>query len=396
MSERVANDELKGRMARFRQRMQQTSPGWEMAVIVSKINMFYFTGTMQEGILVIPRDEEAVLYVRRSYERALDETVFPNIKPMNSFRDAAADFSRLPDTVYMETEIVPLAYIERFKKYFPFKAVEPADPQIAGVRAVKSEFELSLMKRAGSIHRKVLEELLPGMLEEGMSEIDLAGRLYAALLHEGHHGVARFGMFDTEVSLGHIAFGENSIYHSSFNGPGGNMGMSPAMPMPGSRGRKLRKGDLVFVDVACGVDGYHTDKTMTYVFGGSLPEEAVAIHRQCVDIQNKIACQLRPGAIPSEIYRNIMQELPKDFRENFMGFGNRRVRFLGHGIGLVVDEWPVIADGFNEPLQEGMVFALEPKKGIKGIGMVGIENTFVVTPDGGQCLTGTHPGLLRV
>ncbi len=79
-----------------------------------------------------------------------------------------------------------------------------------------------------------------------------------------------------------------------------------------------------------------------------------------------------------------------------MGFGNRRVKFLGHGIGLLIDELPVIAERFNEPLQEGMVFAIEPKKGIKNIGMVGIENTFIVTPDGGECITGNNPGLIPV
>jgi len=82
--------------------------------------------------------------------------------------------------------------------------------------------------------------------------------------------------------------------------------------------------------------------------------------------------------------------------ENFMGFGNRRVKFLGHGVGLTIDELPVIAQGFDESIQEGMVFALEPKKGIKDVGMVGIENTFIVTSEGGKCITGTNPGLIRV
>src|ERR1035437_10298712 len=105
---------------------------------------------------------------------------------------------------------------------------------------------------------------------------------------------------------------------------------------------------------------------------------------------------LRPGAILSKIYNIIMHNLDKEFLENFMGFGNRKVKFLGHGVGLTIDELPVIAQGFDEPIQEGMVFALEPKKGIKDIGMVGIENTFIVTPEGGRCITGTHPGLMKV
>ncbi len=152
----------------------------------------------------------------------------------------------------------------------------------------------------------------------------------------------------------------------------------------------------MFVDAACGVDGYHTDKTMTYMFGAPLPDKVIAVHKKCVDVQNKIAAMLKPGAIPAEIYKNMMESLDEDFKQNFMGFGERRVKFLGHGIGLHVDEMPVIAEGFNEPLVEGMVLAMEPKKGIENIGMVGIENTFKVTEKGGICITGDNPGLIPV
>ena len=130
------------------------------------------------------------------------------------------------------------------------------------------------------------------------------------------------------------------------------------------------------------------------MFKKSLPNYAIEIHNKCVEIQNEIAKMLKPGAIPSEIYNKIMDDLEPEFLENFMGYGDRRVNFLGHGIGLLIDELPVIANGFNEPLDEGMVFAIEPKKGIKNIGMVGIENTFIVTPKGGECITGNNPGLI--
>jgi Xaa-Pro dipeptidase len=99
---------------------------------------------------------------------------------------------------------------------------------------------------------------------------------------------------------------------------------------------------------------------------------------------------------PEEIYETIIGGLEPAFLENFMGFGERRVQFLGHGVGLTVDEVPVIARGFDEPLEEGMVIALEPKKGVRGVGMVGIENTFVVTRGGGRSITGTNPGLILV
>ena len=135
---------------------------------------------------------------------------------------------------------------------------------------------------------------------------------------------------------------------------------------------------------------------MTYMFGRSLPDEVIAIHRRCVELEAHLATQLKPGAIPSKIFTETLASLEPEFLENFMGFGGRRAAFLGHGVGLQVDEPPVLAEGFDEPLAEGMVIALEPKKGVPGVGMVGTENTYLVTPEGGKSITGTSPGLLLV
>jgi len=393
---KVPSTELESRMARFKTQMNLSNPEWEIAVIFSKINQYYFTGTMQDGMLLIPRDEDATFWVRRSFERATYESLFPQIKPMKSFRDAAKSVEKIPDTVHLETETVPLALYGRFQKHFPFKDFKPVDASIATVRAIKSEYELQLMRKAGTIHQRVLEDILPEMLIEGMSEAELAAELFKVMVDEGYQGITRFGMFDTEMVLGHIGFGESSIYPSYFDGASGNYGMGPAVPLLGSRERKLKKGDLVYVDIGSGVEGYNTDKTMTYMFGSSLPQYAIDIHNKCVDIQNEIAAMLKPGAIPSQIYNNIMNSLDEDFMQNFMGFDNRKVKFLGHGIGLLIDELPVIAERFDSPIQEGMAFAVEPKNGIKDIGMVGIENTFIVTAGGGESITGNSPGLIPV
>jgi Xaa-Pro dipeptidase len=393
---KVPSSELKDRMERFKSHMDKFDPDWQIAVIFSKINQYYFTGTMQDGILIIPRNEEATLWVRRSHKRALDESLFENIQAMRSFRDAANTMDNIPDTAYLETEVVPLALYQRFQKHFPFQNVKPVDRHIAAVRAVKSDYELSLMRKSGKIHQHVFEEIIPGILKEGMSEADLATELFSIMIKEGHHGVSRFSMFDSEMILGHVCFGESSIYPTYFDGASGNYGLGPAVPLIGSRANKLKKGDLVYVDTGCGVDGYHTDKTTTYMFGQSIPSHAIEAHAKCVEIQNQIAVMLKPGAIPSEIYHIIMDDLDNEFRDNFMGFDQHTVKFLGHGIGLQIDELPVIAERFDQPLQEGMTFALEPKKGIKGVGMVGIENTFIVTSKGGECITGDSKGLIKV
>lgn len=399
MINKVPLEELQSRLQRFRTAMDQKEPEWKLALVISKINQYYFTGTMQEGLLFIPRNADAVYYVRRSYDRAVDESLFQGIRPMETYRDAAGDaaaFGGLTDTVHIETEFVPLGMCERLKKYFGFTAFKSMEACISKVRSVKSMYELDLMMKAGDIHRRVLEDRVPLLLKAGMTESELTTAIFSVLVEEGHQGIARFSMFDTEIILGHIAFGESSLYPTYFNGPGGNYGLGPAVQLMGNRDCKLTNGDLVFIDTGCGSDGYQSDKTMTYVFGKPLPEHAVNRHKKCVEIQNRIAEMLKPGELPSNIYSTIMKSVDEDSLPNFMGYGKRRAKFLGHGIGLQVDELPVLAKGFDEPIEEGMVFAVEPKAGVDGIGMVGIENTFVVTPQGGKCITGVHPGLMQV
>jgi Xaa-Pro dipeptidase len=120
---RTPKNELQNRMEKFKIIMEETYPEWEIAVIFSKINQYYFTGTMQDGMLIIPRYDEPNFWVRRSYERALNESLFSNIKSMNSYRDAAGSIEKIPETIYLETEVVPIALYNRFKNIFHSKII---------------------------------------------------------------------------------------------------------------------------------------------------------------------------------------------------------------------------------------------------------------------------------
>jgi Xaa-Pro aminopeptidase len=75
------------------------------------------------------------------------------------------------------------------------------------------------------------------------------------------------------------------------------------------------------------------------------------------------------------------------YADNFMGVGARRIRFTGHGIGLELDEFPFIAKGQPLVLQPNMVIAMEPKVILPGRGVVGIENTLIVTESGLESLS---------
>jgi Xaa-Pro dipeptidase len=396
MTNQVPRSELADRLRRFQARMDAEHPQWALAAILGRVNQYYFTGTMQDGVLLIPRGSEPVLWVRRSFERACAESLLPSIRPMSSFRDAAQSLGRIPETIHIEADVVPFGLVQRFRKHFPCREVAALDGQVAKVRAVKSPYELALMERAGEIHRRIMEEEVPKVLREGLSEAQFGADLFPVMVRQGHQGVVRFGAFGVEALVGQIGFGESSLCPTSWDSPGGFQGLGPAAPVLGSPIRKLRRGDLVFLDTGCSVEGYHTDKTLTYAFGRAPSAEALALHEQCVQVERRAAEMLRPGAIPSQIYAAILDSLDAEFRQHFMGYGDRRSNFLGHGIGLQIDEPPALAKGFDEPLVAGMVIALEPKRGVAGVGMVGTENTYLVTPNGGKSLTGNHPGLLVV
>ncbi|MFI4912853.1 MAG: M24 family metallopeptidase [Sedimentisphaeraceae bacterium JB056] len=392
----IPQEELKNRLDNLRNRLNTYCPQWEIAVITQKVSLYYLTGTMASGTLWIERDGRASFFVRRGYERAVIESKFPDMRRMNSFRDMAADVNNTSKSVLLEKNSMPLSFFELFNKYFNFETIGSLDSHLMAIRAVKSPFEINRIRKAGKIHALVLEELVPKMLKEGMSEAELSSTLLKTLIDNNAHGIARLNMHDMEFLLGYVGFSENNLMVTNFDGPDGNTGLHPSAPFMGSRDRKLKKGDIIFIDIGCGYKGYHTDKTSVYAFGKAPSQEVVDIHNKCVDVMNKTAAMLKPGNIPSQIYENIMAGLDDEFKTNFMGIGNSAVKFLGHSIGLHIDEMPAIAKGFDEPLQENMVIALEPKKAIENIGMVGTENTFIVTPNGGQLVTGSKHQIIVV
>ena len=143
--------------------------------------------------------------------------------------------------------------------------------------------------------------------------------------------------------------------------------------------------------------GYHTDKSITFYYGelDKHPQSGVirAAREQCIALENETASLLRAGAVPAEIYEKILSLVDPSFREGFMN----GCKFLGHSIGLTMDETPVLAKGFSAPLQSGMTLAVEPKIAIPGVGLIGCENTYEITADGpAQSLTGACDTLFEV
>lgn len=360
---------------------------YDTVLILNKINQYYFTGTIQDGILVFRKDGTVKFFVRRSFERAQRECPLDIIAPMKTYKDMLSVLTGNLGITLLETQTITLAIKERLSKYFKFESVLSVDNYIMSLRAVKSDYELEIIKESGRQHNYLLTTIVPSILKEGMSETDFFGQLYHEMVKLGYQGLSRFSMFQMEMIIGQMGFGDNSIYPTNFDGPGGMKGMSAAVPIIGDRDRYLKKGDIVFVDVGYGVHGYHSDKTQVYSFKAQPDDKVREIHKNCMIVQQKTADLMKAGAIPSEIYNRIMSELPECLSENFMGYHDQ-VKFLGHGVGLHIDEMPVIAGGYSVPLKKNMVISLEPKCAIENIGTVGVEETYVIGDDGACCITG--------
>ena len=383
---KVPEYELTQRLNRFKSEMDKAYPDWELCGITGDVNMYYLTGTICDGLLLVRRSGDSVLWVRRSYERSVLESEFGDIRRMSTYRDVAGEVGALPDTLYLDTAHATMAWCNMLRKYMPFKNILPLDLVMLKTRAVKSEYELAHMMRAGITLDLLLKQELPSFLREGISEAQLSAELFPLFVINGHHGLNRFSGAD--AVMGHLSFGESPLYPAVFDGASGSAGLCPAVPVLGSLENTLSDGDLIYVDLGFGIEGYHVDKTLIYSYKRPQPDHVVAAHRHCLELERRAAEMLRPGVKPSEIYAEIMDAVKPEYRSSFMGAPGRPVSFIGHSLGLYVNEWPVIAKGFDDPLEHGMTIALEPKIGIDGVGMVGSENTYLVTDTGGVSITG--------
>lgn len=391
----VPASELEARLERFRRAMDAAHPGWEMAAVNHKVAMYYFTGTIQEGVLLI-RPQDAVFWVRRSFERACNESHFSDIRPMHSFREAAAFYGSAPKVMYVETKKATLDWERMLHKYFAFEELGSFDSVLQDLRMVKSEYELKQMEQSGVIHETVLDIVAPKLIHGGISEAQLAIALYREMVQRGSHGTARFNQALGEEAVGIASFGKSGLVRTGFDGPGGTDGTCIAVQSIGNAFRKLQPGRLVYLDIPCGFDGYHTDKTVVYYYGDLAKDEQrkhlMEAQQRCLELEQEVVRLMVPGEPIENLYMRTMDKFDNIYGDAFMNGG----KFLGHSIGLVMDEAPAIAKGFKQPLQPGMTFAVEPKIALPGLGMVGTENTYVVTENGARSLTGSSHLLREV
>lgn len=379
-------EELDIHLDKFRTAMDRQNPGWQMVAINHKVAMYYFTGTIQDGVLII-RPDDAILWVRRLYERAVKESKFRDIRPMHSFREVAAAYEFIPEKLYVEKKRATLDWLDMINKYFHFSEIGGIDSAMMEIRKIKTAFELSLMRESGKIHGAVLDKFAPMIIKEGISEAELGISLYKEMVARGSHGTARFNMPMGEEVVGIASFGKSGLVKTAFDGPGGTNGTCIAVASIGRAARRLHQNQTVYLDIPCGFDGYHTDKTAVYYYGDISKDpygkQILEAQKYCTEMEVYVASLMKPGVAIEDVYIKTMAKFGEPYGDTFMN----GAKFLGHSIGLVMDEAPAIAKGFKEELVPNMTFALEPKIGLPGVGMIGRENTYVITDNGAEPIT---------
>jgi Xaa-Pro aminopeptidase len=371
--------------------------GLDAAVIVQNTDLAYFSGTNQQAHLIVPAGGDPLLAVRRTLARAQAESPLA-IQPLRSLSGLAAALAAAgvqPGArLGFELDVLPaasfLAYRERLAGY----ELADVSPLVRQVRAVKSEWEIGRMREAA---RQVdaAARAVPGLLAAGTSESQVQLEVERALRRAGHQGQLRFRGFNQEMHYGQVLGGPSGAVPGYSDSPLCGPGPNPAVGK-GADGRVLEPGDPVIVDLVGGCDGWLSDQTRTF-FVGSAAADLRAAYAAALRILRTVETQVRPGAVPSALYEQARaMAAAAGLEEHFMGAGPDRVRFLGHGVGMEIDELPILAPGFDEPLEAGNVIAIEPKFVFPGRGAVGIEDMYAVTAGGCDRLTTAPEELIEV
>ena len=353
-------------------------------LILQRIDLFYFSGTIQQAHLYVPAEGDPILMVRKSYDRAKAESFIDKILPLNQPSHIPdilkANGHALPATLGLELDVLPTNLFFSFQDIFKNQQIVDISQAIRLIRAVKSPYEIGMMRRAAELSDQVAA-WVPNIVREGMTELELAGKIEAESRRLGHQGVLRMRLWGSEMFYGHLLSGATAAVPSFLASPTGGVGASPAVAQ-GPGFKTIQRHEPVLVDYIFSYNGYLSDHTRIFSLG-SLPPDLIKAHAAMLEVQQLVKRIAKPGMKTGDIYHRAVEKT-KDlgYADHFMGTGKERVRFIGHGIGLEVDEFPFLAAGQQLELQSGMTIALEPKLIFPGKGVVGIENSHVVTKDG--------------
>lgn len=365
--------EIELRKSKIQESLRMTKA--DAILINDNANLFYTSGRVFSGYTYIPARGEIYFFVRRPVGLKGDNVIYIR-KPEDIPSEMQKHGIPLPEKLLLEDD--SLTYNERLRlsAIFPNAAISNGTPLIRNVRTLKTPYELKLIRESGTKHAMMYHRI-PMTFKEGMSDTEFSIELERLARLHGSLGIFRIFGSSMEIYMGSLIAGDNADVPSPYDFAMGGAGNSTSLPV-GSSGMLIRPGMTVMVDMGGNFTGYMSD--MTRVFSlGEIPELALNAHQVALNIEKTIAEKAKPGVAAKDLY-NLAVEMAEQagLSEYFMGH-RQQAGFIGHGIGIEINERPVLAPRSKDILQENMVFALEPKFVIPHVGAVGVENTFIVT-----------------
>ncbi len=365
--------------------------GLEGALLTAFTDIYYFTGSRQNSVLWVPASAPAVLLARKSFTRAKADSPWLDVRPFAS----RGDFSGAVPAGLGKAGLVFNGLSAQLYKYYsglmPGAELSDIAAIVRDLRSVKSASEQELLresaKRLSGVFSLVPEFLKPGMTEqEAGAAFEYRSRLAG---NEGCRMRAPIGENFIGVAVSGASAGQPGYFDGAVTGPG----LSPASPV-GASLKRLENDSPFFLDYTFMYNGYIADMTRIFVFG-KLPALLLKAYETSFEIHQYLAENMKPGNNGEALYRKALELAAKaGLAENFMGVPGENARFVGHGVGLELDETPVLCAGAKAPLVAGNVVAIEPKFIFTGLGAVGIENTFIIGPSGAERITGPGSGII--
>lgn len=352
--------------------------GTDAALILQHADLFYYSGAVNRTCLFVPAVGLAVLFVLPGAERIREESAFPLVEELLRFDQLPDMLSQLgyqvPAALGLENDVLPVANQAKVRKLFPSSRLIDVSPLIKRQRMIKSAWEIEQIRSACEMGQNVFQ-FVPEVLRQQMSELEVAGEIDRFIRPLGHPGYMRVRGFNQELTPVLVISGPESSLPSFSSGPLGGRGLGPAFPHAATN-RLIGKNEPVVVDFSAWSGGYLADMTRTYCIG-NLPGHMEHAYDTALEIQLLLQREAKAGAICSELWTAVRQLVRTNgLCEHFMGM-SRRVPFIAHGLGIEIDELPIVGPNQDVILQKNMVVAVEPKF-VFPDGAVGLENTFAV------------------
>ncbi|MBN1959216.1 MAG: aminopeptidase P family protein [Desulfuromonadales bacterium] len=384
-------------MTEYQQRIERlqnrlTTLQLDGALYFYPIDVFYFCATRQTATLWVPSSGAPVLFVRKSYARAVEEACIDDIRRF----PRSSEFSDqiVGRKIGMTFDVIPVQQFHYYQQLLPRREFVDISQLHRELRSLKSPWELERMRHSGAQLSRVFASMVD-YIQPGLRELDVAAEFEVRLRRIGGEGLVRMRAFNQELFLGLTVSGENAAAGGFFDGAATGVGLSSAAPHGASQALIL-PDQPIMLDYTGIFDGYIVDMTRMYVCGRLDPQcrDAFTLARK---IQDHIAAQLTPGALCSDLYdQALCMARDAGLENNFMGPPGEQAGFIGHGVGLELDEYPVLAPKSAVSLQRGQTIAVEPKFTFAGRGIVGIENTYAVTAQGGEKISVLSDDLIQI